>query len=83
MLQKVYGETNDAIIVLIDGTDLIHGSKSFVAAIPYRKRAIPIEFKAYTNQQIKDMIYLSENWVVWSFMDMVYEESRRCFLAGR
>jgi len=28
VLQKVYGNTNDAIIVLIDGTDLIHGFKS-------------------------------------------------------
>jgi len=36
VLQKVYGKTDDAIIVLIDGTDLIHGYKAFVAAIPYR-----------------------------------------------
>jgi len=79
VLQKVYGETNDAIIVLIDGTGLIHDYKAFVAAIPYRKRAIPIEFKAYTNQQIKDMVYLSENWVVWNFMDQVYEAIQKVF----
>ena len=52
VLQKVYGMNDDAIIVLIDGTDLLHGYKSFVAAIPYRKRGIPLMFKAYTNQQI-------------------------------
>ena len=44
VLQKVYARTNDAIIVLVDGTDLIHGYKAFVAAIPYRKRAIPLAF---------------------------------------
>ena len=79
VLQKVYGKTNDAIMVLIDGTDLIHGYKSFVAAIPYMKRAIPLMFKAYTNQQIRDMVYLSENWIVWNFMDQVYESIQKVF----
>jgi len=36
VLQRVYGKTSDAIIILVDGTDLIHGYKAFVAAIPYR-----------------------------------------------
>jgi hypothetical protein len=83
VLQKVYGKTDDAIIVLIDGTDLIHGFKSFVAAIPYRKRAIPLMFKAYTNQQIRDMIYLSENWIVWNFMDQAYETIQKVFPGRR
>jgi hypothetical protein len=79
VLEKVYGKTNDAIIVLVDGTDLIHGYKSFVAAIPYRKRGIPLMFKAYTNQQIRDMVYLSENWIVWNFMDQVYDSIQKVF----
>ena len=58
VLHRVYGKTNDAIIVLVDGTDLINSYKAFVAAIPYRKRAIPLLSKAYTNQQIRDMVYL-------------------------
>ena len=83
VLQKVYEKTNDAIIVLIDGTDLIHGYKAFVAAIPYRKRAIPLMFKAYTNQQIRDMVYLSENWIVWNFMDQAYDSIQRVFPGRR
>jgi len=75
----VYGKTNDAIIVLVDGTDLIHGYKAFVAAIPYRKRAIPLVFKAYTNQQIRDMVYRSENWIVWNFMDQAYDSIQKVF----
>jgi len=79
VLEKVYGKTNDAIIVLVDGVDLIHKYKAFVAAIPYRKRSIPIVFKAYTNQQIRDMVYRSENWVVWNFMDTTYEIIQKVF----
>lgn len=83
VLQRVYGKTDDAIIVLADGTDLIHGYKAFVAAIPYRKRAIPLVFNAYTNQQIKDMVYLSENWIVWNFMDQAYETIQKVFPGRR
>ena len=83
VLQRVYAINNDAIIVLVDGTDLIHGYKAFVAAIPYRKRAISIAFKAYTNQQIRDMVYRSENWIVWNFMDQCYETIQRVFPGRR
>lgn len=83
VIQKVYGKTDDAIIVLVDGTDLIHGYKAFVAAIPYRMRAIPLLFKAYTNQQIRDMVYLSENWIVWNFMDQAYETIQKVFPGRR
>jgi hypothetical protein len=79
VLQKVYGKTEDAIIVLIDETDLIHGYKAIVAAIPYRKRAIPLVSKTYTNQQIRDMVYLSKNWIVWNFMDLAYEAIQEVF----
>jgi hypothetical protein len=83
VLQRVYARTNDAIIVLVDGTDLIHSYKAFVAAIPYRKRAIPIVFKAYTNQQIRDMVYRSENDIVWNFLDLTYETIQRVFPGRR
>jgi hypothetical protein len=83
VLQKVYGKTNDAIIVLVDGTALIHGYKAFVAAIPYRKRAIPLMFKAYTNQQIRDMVYTSENEVIWNFLDLTYKAIQKVFPGRR
>jgi hypothetical protein len=83
VLKRVYGKTDDAIIVLMDGTDLIHGYKAFVAAIPYRKRAIPLVFKAYTNQQIRDLVYRSENWIVWNFMDLAYETIQKVFPGRR
>ena len=81
VFQRVYGNCddaindaiNDAIIVLVDGVELMYGYNAFVAAIPFRKRAIPIAFKVYTNQQIKDMVYLSENHRVWNFMDTVID----------
>jgi len=57
VFQRVYGNCNNAIIILVDVVNLIYDYKAFVAAIPFRKRAIPIAFKVYTNQQIKDMTY--------------------------
>ena len=83
VLQKVYGKTNDAIIVLVDGTGLIHDYKAFVAAIPYRKRAIPLMFKVYTNQQIRDMVYTSENEVIWNFLDLTYKAIQKVFPGRR
>ena len=59
-LEGICGKNDDAIIILIDGINLMYNYKAFVAAIPFRKRAISIAFKVYTNQQIKDMLYLSE-----------------------
>jgi len=75
VLQR-YSRGNDTMIIPIDGVDLMYGYKAFVAAIPFRKRAIPIAFKVYTNQQIKDMTYLSENHIVWNFMDIVIDAIR-------
>ena len=83
VLERVYAKTNDAIIILVDGTDLIHGYKAFVASIPYRKRAIPLTFKAYTNQQIRDMVYRSENDIVWNFLDLTYETIQKVFPGRR
>jgi hypothetical protein len=82
VFQRVYGNSentlrentlDDTIIILVDGVELMYGYKAFVAAIPFRKRAIPIAFKVYTNQQIKDMIYPSENIIIWNFMDIVID----------
>lgn len=72
-LTKAYSRCDDNIIILVDGVSLMYGYKAFVAAISFRKRAIPIVFKIYTNQQIKDMVYLSENYIVWNFMDIVID----------
>ena len=83
VLRKVYNKTDDAIMVLVDGVDLKYDYKAFVAAIPYRKRAIPLMFKAYTNQQIRDMKYLSENWIVWKFMDQIYDSIQHIFPGRR
>lgn len=73
VFQMVYGNCKDSIIILVDGVNLMYGYKAFVAAIPFRKRAIPIAFKIYTNQQINDMIYPSENTIIWNFLDIVID----------
>jgi len=71
--QKVYMQESHRMMVLVDEVDLITGYKALVAAIPFRKRAIPIVFKIFTNEQINDMVYLSKNYVIWNFMDQAHE----------
>jgi hypothetical protein len=68
-----YNKDDNTIIILVDGVSLMYDYKAFVAAISFRKRAIPIAFKVYINQQIKDMVYPSENHIVWNFMDIVID----------
>ena len=72
-IQKVYKRKTYKIMVLVDEVDLIDDYKALVAAIPFRKRAIPIVFKIFTNQQIRDLVYRSKNWVIWNFMDQASE----------
>ena len=43
VLERVYAKTNDAIIILVDGTDLIHGYKAFVASIQEESYSIDIQ----------------------------------------
>jgi len=73
VLQKVYKRESHRMMILVDEVDLIDGYKALVAAVPFRKRAIPIVFKIFTNQQIRDMVYRSKNDVVWNFMDQANE----------
>lgn len=78
-LNRTHGGNEDSIIVLIDGVDLKYDYKAFVAALPFRKRAIPLEYKIYTNQQIRDMVYRSENDIIWNFLDFVYETIQKIY----
>lgn len=77
VIQRVYGNKSDAIIILVDGFPLIGGYKSFVAAIPFRKRAIPIAFMVYKYDQIRDMTCPSENYIIWNFMDTIIDYMKR------
>lgn len=69
VLQKVYRKLRGTVMLLIDETDLFGPYKAIVVAIPFRKRAIPIFWKIYTNQEIQQLLYLSHNTLVWGFLD--------------
>jgi hypothetical protein len=69
VLQKVYLKLRGKVVLLIDETDLFGPYKAIVVAIPFRKRAIPIFWKIYTNEEIQHLLYLSHNTLVWSFLD--------------
>lgn len=73
VLMKAYKHPANRMAVLVDEVDLLEGYKALVAAIPFRKRAIPISFKVFTNQQIRDMVYMSKNHIIHKFMHETYE----------
>ena len=60
-------------LILIDETDL-HGEwKAIVAAVGFRKRAIPILWCVYSNAEIQDMTYKSHNEIIQTFCLKVYQ----------
>jgi len=69
VLQRVYANTKGKVLLLIDETDLYGKYKAIVVAIPFRKRAIPIYWKVYTNSQIQRLVYLSHNTLVYQFLN--------------
>jgi hypothetical protein len=44
VLTKAYSKCDDNIIILVDGVNLMYDYKAYVAAISFRKRAIPNAF---------------------------------------
>ncbi|RMD59736.1 IS4/IS5 family transposase [Candidatus Parcubacteria bacterium] len=69
VLQKRYLKTKGKAVLLVDEVDLLGPVKAIVAAVPFRKRAIPIWWKLYTNEQIQQMVYRSHNTLVYEFLE--------------
>ena len=61
-------------LILIDETDLQSGWKAIVAAVAFRKRAIPIFYQVYKNTEIQDMTYKSHNEIIQKFCLKVHEQ---------
>ena len=68
VLERIYRNSKGGVIIL-DETMLSRTFKGIVAAVPFRKRAIPIYFMAYSDEQIRSMQYLSRNQIVDLFVD--------------
>jgi len=60
-------------LILIDETDLVGGWKAIVAAVGFRKRAIPIFYWVYSNAEIEDMTYESHNQLIQDFCLRTYQ----------
>ena len=54
-------------LIVIDETDLHAGLKAIVAAVGFRKRAIPIFWWVYSNEEIRDITYKSHNQRIQHF----------------
>ena len=60
-------KTDKHRLILIDETDLLGGWKAIVAAVSFRKRAIPIFWWVYSNPEIRDMTHKSHNTLIQEF----------------
>ena len=76
VLQRVCKDREKYATILIDETDLPHGFKALVAAVPFRCRAIPIYWQIYTNEQIRQMKYQSHNALIQAFCTTLYRETK-------
>ena len=72
VLRRIYSQKKRGIII-IDMTKLIGPFRAIVAAVPYRKRAIPIYYIIFTNDQIRRLEYLSQNQIIEIFIQEVTE----------
>ena len=72
VLRQVYSQKKRGVII-VDITKLIGPFKAIVAAIPYRKRAIPIYWIIFSDDQIRNLQYLSQNQIVDIFIKELSE----------
>ena len=61
-------------LILIDETDLHNDWKAIVAAVAFRKRAIPIFYQLDKNTEIQDMTDKSHNEIIQKFCPRVHEQ---------
>ena len=66
-------KTDKYPLIIIDETDLHGGLKAIVAAVGFRKRAIPIFWWVYSNAEIQDMTYKSHNQLIQRFCLRIHE----------
>ena len=69
-------------LILVDETKLIDNFKALVAAVPFRRRAIPIYWHIYSDAEIQDMTYKSHNEIVQQFCLTIYHQAQKALLHG-
>lgn len=70
----VYSSRRTNRLILIDETPLIGDYKAIVAAIPFRRRAIVIDFLIYRDDEIQSMKYKSHNEIIQQFCKRVNQQ---------
>ena len=63
-------------LILIDETQLLGACKAIVAAVPFRRRAIPIYWHIYTDAEIQELTYNSHNEIIQRFCFTVYRQAQ-------
>ena len=76
VLRRVCQSGTARPLILIDETQVLGDFKAIVAAVPFRRRALPIYWHIYRDAEIADMTYTSHNEIIQRFCHTVYRQAQ-------
>ncbi len=62
-------------LILVDETQVFGHFKAIVAAVPFRRRAVPIYWHLYTDAEIQQLTYTSHNEIIQRFCLTLYQKT--------
>ncbi len=63
-------------LILVDETQVFGDFKAIVAAVPFRRRAVPIYWHLYTDTEIQQLTYTSHNEIIQRFCLTPYQKTQ-------
>ena len=80
VLRRVYQDAQTSPLILVDETKLLGNFKAIVAAVPFRRRGIPIYWHIYSDAEIQGLTYKSHNEIIQRFCVTLYQKTQAaCF----
>ena len=80
VLRRVYQDAQTSPLILVDETKLLGNFKAIVAAVPFRRRGIPIYWHIYSDAEIRGLTYKSHNEIIQRFCVTLYQKTQvACF----
>ena len=66
-------DVKDHLYLLVDETQLIGEWQALVVGVAFRHRAIPVFWFIYSNEQIREGVYMSHNEIIQYFCEYVHQ----------
>ena len=82
VLRRVCDPGTGRPLILVDETQVLGTFKAIVAAVPFRRRALPIYWHIYTDAEIQQLTYKSHNEIVQRFCVTLYQKTKQALAHG-